>query len=143
MQHVEVTRVFPAPPQAVWDVYTDHARWKEWAGIGASRLERAGEPDPNGSGAVRALGPAFFAAHEEVLDFEPPERMTYRIVKGGFPVHNHLGEVRFEPEGEGTRVTWGCRFESRIPGFGGLLERFITRFFAGALEGLARHSFSD
>ena len=69
--------------------------------------------------------------------------MTYRLVSGGLPMKDHLGEVTFEPDGEGTRVVWRCRFDSRIPGLGGLLQRFVTRFFESALEGLARRHFPD
>jgi carbon monoxide dehydrogenase subunit G len=109
VQRVEVVRRFSAPPQAVWDVYTDHAGWSEWAGIGKSWLEVAGDPDR----------------------------------KGGGPMKNHLGEVIFEPDGDGTRVVWRCRFDSRIPGLGGLMRRFVTRFFRSALEGLAHRCFPD
>jgi hypothetical protein len=51
--------------------------------------------------------------------------------------------VTFEPDGDGTRVVWRCRFDSRIPGLGGLMRRFVTRFFRSALEGLAQRRFPD
>ena len=141
MQRVEVTRRFTAPPQAVWDVYTDHAGWEEWAGVGSSRLTHEGEPERNGGGAIRALGPGPLAAYEEVLEFEPPKRMSYRVLRGGLPMRNHLGEVRFEPDGDGTRVVWTCRFESRVPRLGGVFQRIVTRIFRQALDGLAKHAF--
>ena len=143
MERVEVVRHFDAAPEAVFEVYTDHARWSEWSGLGASRLLREGSPHRNGKGALRALGPAIYPAHEEVVEFEPPRRMTYRLVRGALPMKDHLGEVTFEPEGEGTRVEWRCRFASRVPGLGGLMRIFITRLFREALEGLARHHFPD
>ena len=136
MQQVEVVRTFAEPPERVFAVYTDHAGWSRWAGIGSSRLEVAGRTHRNGAGAVRVLGPGPFAAREEVLDFEPPRRMTYRVVGGGM-LRNHLGEVLFEPDGGGTRIVWRCRFDPAIPGLGGLLRAFVTRIFRRALEGLA------
>lgn len=39
MQHIEVKRKFRAPVDRVWDVYTDHAGWKDWAGFQKSWLE--------------------------------------------------------------------------------------------------------
>ena len=138
MQEVEVSHRYDAPPQAVWDVYTDHARWSEWAGTPGSRLTKQGSPDPNGTGAVRAF---VGGLREEVLDFEPPKRMTYTVTAGLFPVKDHLGEVRFEPDGDGTRIVWRCRFESKIPGLGGLLRRVVVSSFTKALEGLEHHSF--
>lgn len=135
MQHVEVSHRYELPPQAVWDVYVDHGRWSEWSGFPGSRLVREGERDRNGTGAVRAFAGG---VREEVLDFEPPKRMTYTVVGGPFPIQNHLGEVTFEPDGEGTRVVWRCHFEPRIPLTGALLQGFIARSFRRALAGLAK-----
>jgi uncharacterized protein YndB with AHSA1/START domain len=143
MQHVEVVRRFSAPPQAVWGVYTDHAGWSAWSGIRNSSLAVEGSPDRNGNGAVRVFGQAPVLAHEEILDFEPPRRMTYRVIRGGLPMRHHLGEVLFEPNGTGTRVTWRCRFDPAIPGLGWLFRIIVARVFRSALEGLARHSFPD
>jgi uncharacterized protein YndB with AHSA1/START domain len=143
MQQVEVERSFAAPPQHVWDVYTDHAGWSHWAGFRRSWLEVEGREHRNGTGAVRVFSSGGVKATEEVLDFEPPKRMTYRLVRGGLPLKDHLGEVIFEPDGEGTRVIWRCRFESRIPGLGPPMRLLITRIFRNALEGLARYAFSD
>lgn len=143
MQHIEVERHFSAAPQAVWDVYTDHAGWKEWAGFSESYLDAEGQPHRDGSGAVRVFGSAGARAYEEVVDFEPPKRMTYRVVRGGLPMKNHFGEVSFEPDGDGTRVVWRCRFDSKIPGLGPLIRLFVSRFFRNALDGLSRHSFPD
>jgi uncharacterized protein YndB with AHSA1/START domain len=133
MQHVEVTRRYNAPIQKVWDVYTDHARWSEWAGTPGSKLVKEGSPDRNGVGAVRGFAGGM---REEVLEFEPNKRMTYTVVAGFMPMKSHLGEVDFAPDGDGTRITWRCRFESGLPLVGSLLQRFITRFFTRALAGL-------
>ena len=137
MQEIEVVRRFPEPPERVFAVYTDHAGWTRWAGVGTARLARRGSPDPNGTGALRVVGPGPFAAHEEVLDFEPPKRMTYRVVRGPIPFRDHFGEVLFEPDGGGTRIVWRCRFEPSVPGLGPLLRAVVTRVFRRALEGLA------
>lgn len=141
MRRVEVRHHFAAPPKAVWDVYTDHARWSEWGGFQKSWLEVEGSHDRNGTGAVRCLGTGPFVAVEEVLDFEPPKRMTYRFVRGPMPFENHLGEALFEPENGGTRLVWRCHFDSKIPGLGWLLERFVTQVFRRSLRGLERHCF--
>lgn len=143
MQHVEVIRRFEAAPERVFEVYTDHAGWSRWAGFSKSWLEVEGTPDRNGTGAVRAFARGPVRVFEEVLDFDPPKRMTYRVVRGGLPMKSHLGEVHFEPDGGGTRVVWRCRFDSRIPGLGPLMRTFVARVFRDALEGLARHSFPD
>ena len=138
MQYVEVKRVIDAPIDAVWARYTDHVSWTEWAGLGKVTLDRQGDPPPNGVGCVRAISSGGVKVVEEVLSFEPPRRMTYRIVRGGLPIKDHLGEVDFEPHGDRTLVTWRCRFDSKIAGLGGLFRFFITRLFRNALEGLVK-----
>jgi uncharacterized protein YndB with AHSA1/START domain len=143
MQHVEVTEIIDAPAQAVWDRYTDHVSWSDWAGLGKVRLEREGTPSPNGVGCVRVFSNAGLkVVYEEVLSFEPPRRMTYRVVRGAVPFKDHLGEVLFEPRDGRTLVTWRCQFDSTIPGLGGLFRALVTRMFRNALRGLARTSFS-
>lgn len=143
MQRVEVTRRIAGTPQAVWDAYTDHASWSEWAGFSRSRIEREGDPPPGGVGCVRVFGSGPFDSYEEILSFEPPKRMTYRITRGGLPIRDHFGEVELSPEGDGTRVTWRCRFDSRIPGLGGVFRALIRRVFANALDGLAARHFPE
>ncbi len=143
MQKVEVIQTIDAPVQAVWDRYTDHVSWSEWAGFGRVQLEREGTPSPNGVGCVRVFSNAGFkVVYEEVLSFEPPRRMTYRIVRGLVPIRGHLGEVLFEPTDGGTRITWRCQFESTIPGLGGLFRVLVARVFRNALAGLARVRFA-
>lgn len=143
MQQVEVRRRIPGTPEQVFAVYTDHVSWSEWAGFGPTRLAREGVPAPNGVGCVRVIGNGLAEAREEVLSFEPPKRMTYRIVKGFPVIRGHFGEVGFEPDAGGTLVTWRCRFESRIPGLGGLIRRVVARMFARALDGLAEKRFPE
>jgi len=138
-QRVEVTHRYNATPDAVWEVYVDHARWSEWAGVGASRLVKEGSGDRNGVGAVRGFPGGTL---EEVLTFDPPKRMTYTLIGGLFPIKNHIGEVTLEPDGDTTLLRWRCEFDSKVPGLGGLFRRMIARTFAGALEGLEKHSFS-
>jgi uncharacterized protein YndB with AHSA1/START domain len=143
MQHVEVKRRFAAPVQQVWDAYTNHAGWKDWAGFHKSWLEKEGSPDRNGLGCVRGFGSNGVNVYEEVVEWEPTRRFAYRIVRGGLPMKNHYGEVFFEADDSGTLVTWRCRFESRIPGLGWAMRLFIVRLFRDALAGLAAKRFAE
>lgn len=143
MQHIHVERFIHGTPEAVFDTYTDHVGWADWGGLSDASIAKEGHPEPNGSGCVRVFGPPKFAAYEEVLEFERPKRMTYRVLRGGIPIKNHRGEVHFEAEGTGTRIRWDVRFDSKIPGLGLVLRLGLTRFFKGVLDGLAEHRFPD
>src|SRR5689334_8193800 len=135
MQHIDVTRRFGAPLDRVWDAYTDHARWQEWAGFSKSWLEREGSPDRNGLGCVRGFGSNGVNVYEEVVEWEPKRRFAYKIVRGGIPMRDHYGEAMFTPDGDGTIIRWRARFESPIPGTGWMIRLFVERIFRNALEG--------
>ncbi len=137
MRRLEVEQFIPHPIERVFARYTDHVGWSEWAGTGRWSLVREGSPDKNGVGCVRALS-TYPGLREEVVRYEAPTRMDYRIVKGLIPLTDHLGEVRFAPEGSGTRVTWRVSFRPTVPGLGWLLERGLSRVFARMLIDLSK-----
>jgi uncharacterized protein YndB with AHSA1/START domain len=141
MQEVVVRKRIDAARQAVWDVYTDHVSWSRWAGIGAVRLTREGRPVRDGVGCIREIRSGGVAVEEEVIGFEPPQLLTYRVIRGGLPIKNHLGEVRFADSGGATSIEWRCRFDSRVPGVGFVWKAIITGVFRRVLAGLARQSF--
>ena len=142
MQEVLVERVIDAPRDLVWQVYTDHVSWQDWSSIGKVRLETEGVPAPNGVGCVRVISNAGVAAYEEVVSWDPPTRMTYRVLKGGLPIRDHLGEVDFSDEPGGrTRIVWRCRFDSKIPGLGGLFRIIVRKVFSDTLTALGRYDF--
>ena len=64
--------------------------------------------------------------------------IQHRIVRGGLPIRDHLGEVVFEPSDGGALATWRCHFVARAPGLGRVIQAFSTRLFRPALRGLAR-----
>lgn len=138
MQHVEVQHQFRQPLERVWARYTDHATWGAWAGLGPVRLAQLGTPPPNGVGCVREFSAGGTRTQEQVLTYEPPHRFTYTVIRSPLPMRDHLGEVVFTARDGGTLVTWRCRFESRIPGLGGLMRLMIARLFRNALRGLER-----
>ena len=141
---VRVERTIGAPPEQVWAVYTDHVSWQDWSAIGKVQLQRAGDPPPNGAGCVRVISKLGVTVFEEVLSFEPPRRMTYRVVRGGIPIKNHLGEVVFETRtGDSTRIVWSCQFDSKIPGLDFVWRRLIRKVFSDTLEALARNRFAQ
>ena len=135
---VLVEVLIDAPRDRVWARYSDHCSWAEWAGVGPVRLDATGVPPPNGVGCVRVVGPGPFGAHEEIVSFEPPSRMTYKLTKGIMPLENHFGEVVFEDAGDSTAVRWRCRFDCKSRVKAAILERVVRRVFQRALDGLAR-----
>ena len=141
MRHVEAERIIEAPLETVFAKYTDHVGWSGWAGLGKVTLEREGAPTKNGVGAIRVFNNGI-KVREEVMSFEAPSKMTYRLVGTTFPMANHLGTVLFESHPQGTRVVWRCQFDSRLPFVGGMIEKSLQRLFAKTLGRLAKKGMS-
>ena len=135
---IELTQAIAAPPEKVFAFYTDHVGWERWAGVREVVLRQTGDPPPNGLGAIRVIRARGMAIEEEITAFEPPRRMGYRLVAGA-PVRDHAGEVRFEPDGAGTRVTWTVRFRPLVPGTGWLVRRMLERGLRDVLTALAEN----
>lgn len=136
---IELSQAVAAPPEKVFAFYTDHVGWQRWAGVKEVVLRQTGDPPPNGLGAIRVIRARGMAFEEEITAFEPPRRLGYRLVAGA-PVRDHAGEVRFEPDGAGTRVTWTIRFRPLVPGTGWVLRRVLERELRGVLAALAERA---
>jgi hypothetical protein len=65
------------------------------------------------------------AFEEEITAFE--RRGAWAIGWWRAPIRDHAGEVRFDPDASGTRVTWTIRFRPLVPGTGWILRRVLER----------------
>ena len=129
---------FEAPPERVFDTITNHAGMGEWLDGVTVALEKTGQPSPNGVGAVRRISARGLAIREEVVRFDRPTAMDYRVI-GGAPLRDHLGEMRFRPEGSATVLDYRIRF--RVPWYlgGALLGSVVARQLQGEItRGLDR-----
>jgi uncharacterized protein YndB with AHSA1/START domain len=123
-----------APREVVWDVMTDHVRYARWSSANRVVMERTGTPDPDGVGAIRVFETGPMKVREEVVEFETPRRMVYRLVSG-LPVRDYRSEMLLEDDETTTVLTWMSSFEPRIPLTGALFTRImrnaVDRFAAG------------
>ena len=98
-----------APPEFVFDVLTDHCGYTKITPVRKAVLEREGEPEPNGLGAIRALsalpGPPM---REEVIAYERPSRFSYTVLSG-LPVRDHVGTVELHPKDGGTEIVYALK----------------------------------
>jgi uncharacterized protein YndB with AHSA1/START domain len=139
VHEIVIQQRFAAAPARVFELVTDHVGFGRWVGADI-RLEHPGEPPPNGLGAVRVIHVRGLAIREEVIRFEAPHAMDYRVI-GGAPFRDHLGEVRVEPDNGGARLDYRIRFA--WPWFAGgalvgaLLARQLEREIAGGLARMA------
>ena len=136
---IRVERRLDAPPEAVFEIIADHARYDRFDGIRRSELVEPGDPAPNGLGAIRWvwLGPLRF--EEEITAFEPSRRLDYLIRDvRALPFRHDGGSIRLTPDGAGTHAVWTSSFEVPVPLVGSAIDRIFSlkleRGFGRVLE---------
>jgi hypothetical protein len=128
-----------APVEVVWPLVGEARRWKEWSFLDRSDRERDGSPDPDGVGAVRRFTRMGVGSREEVVAWDPPHHLAYRILSG-FPVRDYRADVTLVPHEGGTRIEWAGTYEPRFPGTGAVLRAVLPRMMQRFADDLARHA---
>ena len=135
-QHIEHTAVTPADPATVYALLRDGASWPSWSPIDAFELERPGEREPEGVGAVRVLRNGRVTGRDTIVELVPDRRLSYTHASS-LPVRDYRGAVDLTPLAGGTEIRWATSFEPRYPGTGGLLRRALDGFIGECTNGLA------
>jgi len=142
MRSVHVTRTIPGPPEPIFDVLADHARYDRFRSIHDSELINEGEPAPNGVGALRRIKVRPLVFEEEITAYERPSKLDYLIVKLNVPLRHDGGSITLTPDGDGTRVDWRSSFSVPTPVVGGVQELIwqpvLSRGFRRTLEDVER-----
>jgi uncharacterized protein YndB with AHSA1/START domain len=135
-----LTREIAAPPETVFEVLTDHAGYSKLTPLRKSALERQGETDPNGVGAIRKLTVVGPPMREEVIAYEAPSRFSYKVLSG-LPVRDHVGTVELsEGASGGTRMIYAVRTQPTLPVVGFAVVAAIKQAVKGLVDGVAKES---
>src|SRR4051812_41242470 len=111
-----------APREAVWRLVSDRSDSAMWGDWKETRLEREGARPPDGVGAIRVLvsrqrglNGKPVVSREEVVTYDPPERLQYKLL-AGLPLRDYVGTITLAEAGDGgTDITWGSQFDTKIP----------------------------
>ncbi len=134
-----LTREIDAPAETVFTVLTDHAGYSKLTPLRKSELEREGNPDPNGMGAIRKLTVVGPPMREEVIAFEAPKRFSYTVLSG-LPVRDHVGTVELSEEGGKTRMVYAVRTQPTLPVVGFAVVAAVKQAIKGLIGGVAKES---
>jgi uncharacterized protein YndB with AHSA1/START domain len=134
-----IERDIAAPVETVFANLTDHRAYASMTPLRKSELEREGTPAPNGVGAVRKLSLLGPPLREEVTAYDAPKHFAYTMLSG-LPVRNHVGEVRLEPTGAGTRLTYRVTSHSTVKGGDVVLAAILKQAIGGLVGGVAKAS---
>ncbi|WP_216901933.1 SRPBCC family protein [Nocardia alni] len=120
MRTVKLQRTICAPAADVFEWLTDVTNFQRVPGILRVTLVRPGDITEHGTGAVRLLVTPLARVTQEIVEYDPPRLIRYKMLKSSPSVWQQEGTLRFEQVEEGTRVTWISVFGIATPIFGDL-----------------------
>ena len=136
---VEKSARSSADPGEVYRLLRNGATWPDWSSIEGFELEREGDGEPEGVGAVRVFVNGRIRGRDEITGFAQDRQFRYNHLDG-LPVRDYRGVVDLVPRDSGTDITWTISYGPKYPGTGWVLERMFGRFLQQNVEGLARHA---
>ena len=135
-QTLEIVQDFHKPVAEVFAYLADHNKLGKVLGIPVKRV-RDGEGSVNGVGSVRRLGLGPLAVEETVTAVSPNRSIDYRISKGGGPIRNHRGQLKFSGSNRGSSVTWIIQFDSLLPLVGPIVKAVLSQGIRLGLKRIA------
>jgi hypothetical protein len=147
-QHIDVSSTTPADPATVYALLRDGATWPTWSPLGSFELERPGDTEPEGLGAIRVFRTRqptgqLVTTRERVAELVPGRRFSY-VLLSGLHIRDYRADVDLTspvPGGTtGTAIRWHSSFVPAVPGTGWLFRLVLGRFIARCARGLAAHA---
>ncbi|PRY35260.1 polyketide cyclase/dehydrase/lipid transport protein [Umezawaea tangerina] len=140
VQRVDATAETTASPERVYALVRDGATWPSWSTLDSFELERPGETEREGVGAIRVFRtnrfPKPVVSREEIIELVPDRRLGYALLSG-LAVRDYRAYVDLEPVGGGTRIRWHSSFRPVVPGTGWLYRRALQQIMTRCARGLA------
>jgi len=138
-QHIEKTATTTADAATVYALLRDGASYPTWSPIESFELEREGQGEREGIGAVRVFRSGKVTGRDTIAELVENRRLAYTH-ESSLPVKHYRASVDLTPIDGGTEIRWVSEFDPKIPGTGALMRRGLDKFIAGMTEGLAAHA---
>ena len=95
-QRIEHTATTSADPTAVYALLRDGATWPVWGKLDSFELERPGEGEPEGLGAVRIFRQGKVEGRDTVAELVENRRFSYTH-ESKLPVKNYRADIDLDP----------------------------------------------
>jgi len=138
--NVKARRRVDLTAEQVWATLSNHTGMSTWSPGISVTIERAGDDEYNGVGAIRRVAGIGPVIREEVTEFDAPNRLAYRALSG-IPLPDYRGVVTVQPRNgvSGSLVTWEISTSSESRLARGFLA-VMCRMFLSSLVRVARKS---
>ena len=102
-----------ATPAAVFSLLKNSDTWPRWSLFNSFELERAGNGERFGVGAIRTFSTRVSKTTEQVTELIPDQKLSY-VLLSGLPLRNYQAVVQLSsPEFGVTLVNWTASFQCR------------------------------
>lgn len=127
LKRITIDKTFPYPVEALFHHLSTHENLSALFAPAKVRRVKEGADHPNGLGSVRRLSLPLAPPFEETItEFQPNQRIAYRITKGS-PLRDHHGEMRFSEHGDGgSRLRYTIEFRGRVPLLAALVKPVLA-----------------
>jgi uncharacterized membrane protein len=130
-----------APPQRCYEVAVDFERYPEWA-KDVKQVDVLERDDENRGARVEYRAAALGRSTRYVLEYdyaEAPAAFSWKLVEGDM-LRQLDGRYGFEPDSEGTRVSYKLTADPSIPLPGFIKRRAASKIIGTALKELKREA---
>jgi hypothetical protein len=102
-----------ATPAAVFSLLKNSDTWPRWSLFNSFELERAGNDERFGVGAIRIFSTRVSQTTEQVTELIPNQKLSY-VLLSGLPLRNYQAVVQLSSRESGvTLVNWTASFQCR------------------------------
>ena len=134
MRTVKLERTIRAPLTDVFEWLTDATNLQRVPIIRRVTLVRPGNLVEHGVGAVRLLVTPLVRVTEEIVEYDPPRLIRYKLLSSYPPMRYQDGSVEFKETARGTRVRWTSQFEVAAPLFADLWTVGMAPMVVGGIR---------
>lgn len=117
-----------APRELLFNLVKDQSTWTSWTDIQSFELERPGDAEPNGVGAIRKITASDGSEiRERIIEIVDGKLIRYELLSG-LPVASYEGLTEFSDEPDGrTLVRWTSTFAPERAEDKAALSLFLNR----------------
>jgi hypothetical protein len=142
MHHIRVDVTTSAQPADVYALLRDGASWPACTPLGSFELERPGDREREGVGAIRVFRTGRIRSREQIVELVPTRRFSYTLLSG-LALRDYRADIELESVAAGTVIHWHSSFKAKVPGTGWIYRRQLARFIGQVARGLAVRATAD
>lgn len=135
LQVISVQATTSTPPEVIFARLVDGAQWPTFSPLESFELEKPGDDEPEGVGAIRVFHTGPISSREQIVERVQDRRLAY-VLLSGLPIKDYRAQVDLVPAGEGTTLHWRSSFTPKYPGTGWIFRIMVSRTIRPLVAGL-------